>query len=174
MSHVEGTTLEKGLSVLQTGKLNLRVHIIVTVLTLKELVLSDEPLEISLDEIRIDDKLYFVVEPMEVMDYKVKWLKQSCIPINQASMSILVNVSPAKEFSMERGVRQGDPLSHFLFILATKGLNAIVSKAVEKGIFRGIKVGRNNVVVSHLQYADGAIFFGEWNKEKAKALMCIL
>ncbi|GJV56566.1 RNA-directed DNA polymerase, eukaryota, reverse transcriptase zinc-binding domain protein [Tanacetum coccineum] len=72
---------------------------------------------------------------------------------------------------MERGVRQRDPLSPFLFILATKGLNAIVSEAVEKGIFKGIKVGRNNVVVSHLQYADDAIFFGEWNGENAKALM---
>jgi hypothetical protein len=42
-------------------------------------------------------------------------------------------------------------------------LNAIINKAVEKWIFRGGKIGRNNVVVSHLQYADDTIFFGEWN-----------
>ncbi|GJZ84481.1 kinase-like domain, beta-lactamase/transpeptidase-like protein [Tanacetum coccineum] len=89
-------------------------------------------------------------------------------------MSILVNGSPTNEFCMERGVRQGDPLSPFLFILAAEGLNAIIKEAVDKGVFRGVKIGRNNVVVSHLQYADDTIFLGEWNKENAKALMCIL
>ncbi|GKD70773.1 hypothetical protein Tco_1324863 [Tanacetum coccineum] len=39
-----------------------------------------------------------------------------------------------------------------------EGLNAIVKEAVEKGIFRGVTVGANNVTVSHLQYADDTIF----------------
>ncbi|GKE46788.1 reverse transcriptase domain, reverse transcriptase zinc-binding domain protein, partial [Tanacetum coccineum] len=49
-----------------------------------------------------------------------------------------------------------------------------MKEAVDKGVFKGIKIGRKNVVVSHLQYADDTIFFGKWNKENAKALMCIL
>ncbi|GKC03687.1 reverse transcriptase domain, reverse transcriptase zinc-binding domain protein [Tanacetum coccineum] len=84
-------------------------------------------------------------------------------------MSILVNGSLKEEFGLERGVRQGDPISLFIFILATKGLNAM-----EIGILRGDKVGVNNVMVSHLQYADDTIFFRDWNKENAKLLMCIL
>ncbi|GKB56339.1 reverse transcriptase domain-containing protein [Tanacetum coccineum] len=43
--------------------------------------LSDEPLAISLDEIHIDDKLYFVEEPVEIMDREVKRLNQGRIPI---------------------------------------------------------------------------------------------
>ncbi|GJX92578.1 RNA-directed DNA polymerase, eukaryota, reverse transcriptase zinc-binding domain protein [Tanacetum coccineum] len=89
-------------------------------------------------------------------------------------MSILVNGSPSEEFGLERGIRQGDPLSPFIFILAAKGLNAIVTEAVEKGIFRGVVVSANKVMVSHLQYADDTIFFGEWSKENAKVIMCIL
>ncbi|GJU67597.1 putative reverse transcriptase domain-containing protein [Tanacetum coccineum] len=41
----------------------------------------DEPLAIPLDEIQIDDKLYFIKEPVEIMDREVKWLKQSRFPI---------------------------------------------------------------------------------------------
>ncbi|GJU52790.1 hypothetical protein Tco_1226504 [Tanacetum coccineum] len=58
-----------------------------------------------------------------------------------ASMSILVNGSPSMEFGLERGVRQGDPLSPILFLLAAEGLNVIVTKAVEKGIFREHETG---------------------------------
>nr|GEY58035.1 putative ribonuclease H-like domain, chromo domain-like protein [Tanacetum cinerariifolium] len=42
---------------------------------------SDESLSISLDEVQLDDKLHFIKEPAEIMDRKVKRLKQSCIPI---------------------------------------------------------------------------------------------
>ncbi|GKE08964.1 putative reverse transcriptase domain-containing protein [Tanacetum coccineum] len=44
-------------------------------------VYSDEPLAIPSDKIHIDDKLYFVEEPVEIMDHEVKQLKQSRIPI---------------------------------------------------------------------------------------------
>ncbi|GJY68782.1 hypothetical protein Tco_0471764 [Tanacetum coccineum] len=57
--------------------------------------------------------------------------------------------------------------------VTAEGLNAIVSEAVEKGIFKGVKIGSNREVVSHLQYADDTIFIGEWNKENAMSLMCI-
>ncbi|GJU90805.1 hypothetical protein Tco_1303228 [Tanacetum coccineum] len=57
-----------------------RVHSIFHVSNLKK-CLSDEPLAIPLDEIHIDDKLYFNEEPVEIMDREVKRLKQSCIPI---------------------------------------------------------------------------------------------
>ncbi|GKC80277.1 transposon TX1 [Tanacetum coccineum] len=80
-------------------------------------------------------------------------------------MSILVNGSPTEEFRLGRGVRQGDPLSPFLFVLAAEGLNAIVNEAVDKGIFRGVRIGSNRVMVSHLQYADDTIFFGVTDRD---------
>nr|GEV57664.1 hypothetical protein [Tanacetum cinerariifolium] len=47
----------------------------------KRVCLSDESLVISLDELRIDDKLHFVEEQVEIMDREIKKLKRSCIPI---------------------------------------------------------------------------------------------
>ncbi|GKC50453.1 hypothetical protein Tco_1073198, partial [Tanacetum coccineum] len=57
-----------------------RVHSTFHVSNLKK-CLSDEPLAILLDEIHVDDKLNFIEEPIEIMDRKVKHLKQSRIPI---------------------------------------------------------------------------------------------
>ncbi|GJV23316.1 reverse transcriptase domain-containing protein [Tanacetum coccineum] len=57
-----------------------RVHSMFYVSNLKK-CLSDESLVIPLDEIQIDDKLHFIKEPAEIMDRKVKRLKQSRIPI---------------------------------------------------------------------------------------------
>ncbi|GJZ67609.1 putative reverse transcriptase domain-containing protein [Tanacetum coccineum] len=61
-----------------------RVHSTFHVSNLKK-CLSDEPLAIPLDEIDIDEKLNFIEEPIEIMDRKVKRLKQSGIPIVKVS-----------------------------------------------------------------------------------------
>ncbi|GJX79807.1 putative reverse transcriptase domain-containing protein [Tanacetum coccineum] len=60
--------------------------------------LSDEPLAIALDEIHIDDKLYFVEEPVEIMNREVKRLKQSSIPI----IKVRWNSRRGPEFTWER------------------------------------------------------------------------
>ncbi|GJW45430.1 reverse transcriptase domain, reverse transcriptase zinc-binding domain protein [Tanacetum coccineum] len=91
-----------------------------------------------------------------------------------ASTSILVNGSPTDDFRLEHGIWQGDPFLPFLFIIAAEGLNARVREAISKGLFKGISIGDDDVVVSHLQYADDTVFFGEWNVENARVLMCIL
>nr|GEV40449.1 putative reverse transcriptase domain-containing protein [Tanacetum cinerariifolium] len=74
-----------------------RVHSTFHVSNLKE-CLSDEPLAISLDEIHIDDKLYFVEEPVEIMYHEVKRLKQSRIPI----IKVRWNSRRGPEFTWER------------------------------------------------------------------------
>nr|GFC15939.1 putative reverse transcriptase domain-containing protein [Tanacetum cinerariifolium] len=64
------------------GKLSPRsvIHNTFHVSNLKK-CFSDESLSIPLDEVQLDDKLCFIEEPTEIMDCKVKRLKQSCIPI---------------------------------------------------------------------------------------------
>ncbi|GJX47850.1 transposon TX1 [Tanacetum coccineum] len=74
----------------------------------------------------------FLLDIMKRMGFEEKWCKWVDSCLRSSSMSILVNGSPSEEFVFERGVRQGDSLSPFLFILATEGLNAIVTEAVEK------------------------------------------
>ncbi|XP_071715017.1 uncharacterized protein [Rutidosis leptorrhynchoides] len=101
------------------------------------------------------DFLFTVMKKMGFGHKWIMWIK-SCL--SSASISVLVNGSPTNEFYLKRGVRQGDHLSLYLFIIAVEGLNAFVKKALDTKMFRGLEVGEDKVIVSHLQYADDTIF----------------
>ncbi|GKD33697.1 putative RNA-directed DNA polymerase, eukaryota, reverse transcriptase zinc-binding domain protein [Tanacetum coccineum] len=118
----------------------------------------------------------------EVVDYEVmlqmgfgqKWCKWIDVCLQTSSISVLVNGSPTEEFKMSRGIRQGDPLSPFLFLIVAKGINVVVNKAINNDVLKGITVERDRVVVSHLQYADDTIFFCDWSRNNGRNLMWLL
>ena len=69
----------------------------------------------------------------------------------------MVNGSPTKEFLCTNGVKQGCPLSPFLFILAMEPLIALVMKMEVLGLLNSFS--NDGLVVSHLNFADDTIFF---------------
>ena len=78
----------------------------------------------------------------------------------QSKMSVLVNGSPTKEFVVERGLRQGDMLSPFLFVLVTECLTGLMKKAVEISDFKDFKFNMEDEV-NLLQFADDTIIMAE-------------
>ncbi|GKA49601.1 RNA-directed DNA polymerase, eukaryota, reverse transcriptase zinc-binding domain protein [Tanacetum coccineum] len=60
--------------------------------------------------------------------------------LSSASISVLVNGSPSREFKIERGLRQGDPLSPFLFLIVVEALQISIHEACNKGAFKGLKI----------------------------------
>ncbi|GKV24214.1 hypothetical protein SLEP1_g33851 [Rubroshorea leprosula] len=100
-----------------------------------------------------------------------KWI-QECL---QSSMiSILINGSPTKQFPVSKGLRQGDLLSPFLFLIVVEGLNGLVSSAIEKEMYKGVLIGDGEVTVTHLQFADDTIFFGEASEDNIGVIKCIM
>nr|GEY43079.1 RNA-directed DNA polymerase, eukaryota, reverse transcriptase zinc-binding domain protein [Tanacetum cinerariifolium] len=92
-----------------------------------------------------------------------KWRSWIRACLHSSRASILINGSPTSEFSIKRGLRQGDPLSHFLFILVMEGLHCTMYNAVNSGLIREIKLGSSGIVLSHLFYADDVIITTDWN-----------
>ncbi|KAL9999607.1 putative RNA-directed DNA polymerase [Helianthus debilis subsp. tardiflorus] len=76
--------------------------------------------------------------------------------------SVLVNGSPTFEFGCQKGIRQGDPLSPFLFIILMEAFSGMLKQACVLGAFHGIKLPNNGPLLSHLLYADDAMILGEW------------
>lgn len=98
---------------------------------------------------------------MGCMSFPVLWRKWIKECVSTATTSVLVNGSPTDEFPLKRGLRQGDPLSPFLFLLAAEGLNIVMKSLVEAQLFSGYSIGAANpVVVSHLEFADDTLLLG--------------
>ncbi|XP_071699063.1 uncharacterized protein [Rutidosis leptorrhynchoides] len=88
----------------------------------------------------------FLMDVMKSMGFGKRWRDWILACLKSESISILVNGSPTPEFRLERGVRQGDPLSPFLFILAAEGLNILTKAAIDKGV----EVSEINPLASHI------------------------
>jgi hypothetical protein len=73
-------------------------------------------------------------------------------------------------FSPSRGLRQGDPLSSFLFILGSEALFKIIFKEENLGNLHGIRIARRSPVVSHLLFADDLIIFSKANISKVRVI----
>jgi hypothetical protein len=95
---------------------------------------------------------------MQKMEFHNKWRRWISECLKTTSVSVLVNGSPTKEFGMGRGLRQGDPLSLFLFLLL-QSFN-MMKRAVEMGKFKGYKFDQGEERFTHLQYADDTLIIG--------------
>ncbi|KAF5804783.1 putative RNA-directed DNA polymerase [Helianthus annuus] len=136
----------------------------------KEGMLVKVDLEKAYDTLSWD----FLDSILEQMNFHPRWRSWVMALVSSARASVLVNGSPTQEFQCGRGLRQRDPISPFLFIIAMEALSGVFKKACSIGIFKGIVCGRNGPALSHLLYADDVVFLGEWSVENARNLNRIM
>ncbi|XP_025635616.1 uncharacterized protein [Arachis hypogaea] len=91
-------------------------------------------------------------------------LIMSCI--STARMRVLWNGEELDEFFPSRGIRQGDPLSPYIFVLCIERLSQLVNAAVDHGFWKPIKLNRDGPKLSHLCFADDLILFAEANLQQ--------
>lgn len=96
---------------------------------------------------------------MDRKGYGERWRSWIRGCLASCNMSVIVNGKPRKSFKASRGLRQGDPLSPFLFILVADVLGRMVDRVKEAGLFKGLHTSRDRISATHLQFADDTIFF---------------
>jgi hypothetical protein len=98
--------------------------------------------------------------------------------IMHAITSVETNVkwhgARADFFRSQRGIRQGDPISPYLFVLCMDKLSHLIMHAVNAGRWKTLRAGRNGPVVSHLMFADDLLLFGEATENQMDCVMNIL
>ena len=103
-----------------------------------------------------------------------KWVSLIMQCISTVTYSFLINGSPRGRVKPSRGIRQGDPLSPYIFILCSEVLSGLYNRASEEGSLQGIQVARACPRVNHLLFADDTMFFTRANKKSSQALRKIL
>ncbi|GJS39916.1 RNA-directed DNA polymerase, eukaryota, partial [Tanacetum coccineum] len=121
------------------------------------------------DSIRWD----FLEDVLRAFGFGSKWCSWIRGCLHSGMASVLLNGSPTSEFQFHCGLKQGDPLAPYLFILIMESLHLSLSRAIEAGIFKGIKIG-SSLNISHLFYADDAVFIGEWSIANLSGITHIL
>ncbi|KAE8655416.1 hypothetical protein F3Y22_tig00117027pilonHSYRG00012 [Hibiscus syriacus] len=111
---------------------------------------------------------------LKKMGFGKRWRKWIHLCISTPKIDVLVNGCPSQYFSIKRGLRQGCPLSPFLFNVVGEALSGLLKKAVALDVCRGVHIGRSNVVVSHIQFADDLILFSEANEDKILNLFRVM
>ncbi|GKV49313.1 hypothetical protein SLEP1_g56069 [Rubroshorea leprosula] len=111
---------------------------------------------------------------MERFGFGIKWRGWIMECLSTARISVLVNRSPTKEYEVGKGLRQGDPLSPFLFLMIVEGLQGLVQRVIMEGMLHGIEIGKNGLSVSLLQFADDTVIMGRANVENIRTVKDIL
>ena len=93
------------------------------------------------------------------MGFHSKWVDLMMECITTISYSILINGEPSDTIHPSKGLRQGDPLSPYLFLLCTEGLHGLLTKATASGDIGGISICRNGPRLTHLFFADNNLLF---------------
>ena len=110
----------------------------------------------------------FLEKIMLKMGFAPQWVNLIMACVTLVKYNVRVNGIETESFLPTRGLRQGDPLSPYPFVLVAEGLSCLIKGAENRGELQGIRVCREAPAVSHLLFAEDSLILMEANKENAE------
>ena len=108
------------------------------------------------------------------MGFERRWINLMMMCVRTTSYSVLLNGEPKGYIKPSRGIRQGDPLSPYLFLLCVEGLSALLRKAERDQKISGVSVCRGGPKISHMLFANDSLLFGRASSVDCHRLMEVL
>lgn len=131
---------------------------------------------IKLDMSKAYDRIEwkFLESMLKAFGFDSHWVKLIMCCVTSVSYKFKLNGALGDAIIPQRGIRQGDPLSPYLFIIASEGFSLLINEAITNGSLSGIKLSRNGPVLSHLLFADDSMILTQAKDEDAYVLQSIL
>ena len=116
----------------------------------------------------------FIEAVLRKMGFSETWTSWVMRCITSVKYRVLMNGEPRGNIIPGRGLRQGDPLSPFIFILCTEALASLLNHAEIQGKITGMRVTRTCPSVSHLLFADDSLFFCKAEPRECEEVMKVV
>ncbi|XP_062014154.1 uncharacterized protein LOC133730612 [Rosa rugosa] len=137
---------------------------------------GEEYMALKLDLSKAYDRLEwgFLQKVMERMGFAHSWVKMIMQCVSSVRYSFLVRGKPRGYVVPSRGLRQGDPLSPYLFLLGAEGLSALLTKKADLGVLPGISICDGAPMVNHLLFADDSMLYANANLQACQEISNVL
>lgn len=134
---------------------------------------SEECMAVKTDMSKAYDRVEwnFLEVLLEKMGFDRRWVCWTMACVTSVTFSVLLNGNSHGFIKPEQGIRQGDPLSPFIFILCAEALVHVLNNAEENGRIQGIKLSLAGPVVHHLLFADDSLLLCKANPKEASELV---
>jgi len=130
---------------------------------------------LKLDLSKAFDKLswHYIQKVLLAFGFNAIWTRWVMNLITSPSFSVLLNGSPSIPFRPTRGIRQGDPLSPFIFVLMAEGLSRLLKSALSSQALKGLSF-HGRAPQTNQQFVDDTMLFGHPSSKEASALKSLL
>jgi hypothetical protein len=108
------------------------------------------------------------------MGFDMRWVHLIMQCVTSVQYLVIINGSPVGEIRPSRGIRQGDPIFQYLFIICAEALSALITRMEQIGAISGVPSSPREPKISHLFFTDDSILFSKSNAVEWRRLMKIL
>ncbi|KAL5855278.1 hypothetical protein ACOSQ4_005080 [Xanthoceras sorbifolium] len=114
---------------------------------------------LKLDMLKVYDRVDcdFIEGMMKTLGFTLRWITLIILCVHSISYSFLLNGVSSCILKPSRGLRHGDPLSHYLFLLCAEGFSSLIFQAERDGLYHGFCCSRNSPNIFHLFFADDSL-----------------
>ena len=116
----------------------------------------------------------FLKEIMHKLGFPERWIDRVMSCFTTSSIYVLINGKPHGNIHPSRGIRQGDPLSPYLFLLCAEGFTSLLIKADLEGKIHGVSVCKSAPKITNLLFADDSLLFCRATKTEVEVVNDIL
>ena len=116
----------------------------------------------------------FLEKIMRKLGFNEKWVTLMMLCVSIVSYSVMINGAPKGYICLTRGIRQGGPISPFLFLICTEGLHGLLTKSAVREDIHGFLINRRSPILTHLLFTDDSLLFCRSNVDECEKVLEVL